>query len=125
LAAAGHQQLDFLSAAIAVAVNICLNIFLIPRYGMLGAALATLGSEVTWMFVSRYYFVHKVTFIGFGKHLVKPVVAGMIMILSLYLARKFFWPIQAALGLAVYFGTLLIIREGEVRSWVERWWAPT
>ncbi len=125
LAAAGYQQLDLASAAIAVGVNISLNIFLIPRYGMLGAALATLGSEVAWMFVSRYYFVHRVTFIGFGKHLTKPVIAGFVMILSLYFARNLFWPIQAALGLAVYFGTLLVIREDEVRSWVERWWAPS
>jgi O-antigen/teichoic acid export membrane protein len=122
LAAAGYQHLDLLSAGLAVSANLLLNIYLIPRLGMTGAALATIGSELTWLVTSRLYFTRKITKIGFGKHLVRPLIAGFLMVLAFYLAREVYWPIQATLGLAVYFGGLLILGEGEVRSWVVRLW---
>ncbi len=42
LSMTGRHMLELLNMSIAVAVNIVLNLLLIPRYGMLGAATATL-----------------------------------------------------------------------------------
>jgi Na+-driven multidrug efflux pump len=45
LAASGRQRLDLGCASAATAVNVGLNFLLIPSYGIIGAALATLVSE--------------------------------------------------------------------------------
>ena len=60
LVVSGHQKLNLVNALSATILNIFLNIILIPTYGILGAALATLSSMTfialarlieTWIFL--------------------------------------------------------------------------
>ena len=56
LRATGHQALDVRCAVTSASLNVVLNILLIPRFGMIGAASATVTADVVWFFMSYYYF---------------------------------------------------------------------
>ncbi len=44
----GNQKQAAYCVGIAAIVNICLNLVLIPKYGVLGACLATVSSTIIW-----------------------------------------------------------------------------
>ena len=52
---ARRTQLNWVISALAAAVNIGLNVLLIPRYGMIGAAIATLVAYVVLFFAMLWY----------------------------------------------------------------------
>lgn len=58
--AAGRVQHAYWNTALAVAVNVSLNLLLIPRYGFVGAAYATLVSHLCMLVVQHYYVVRNV-----------------------------------------------------------------
>ena len=117
LIASGNQRLDLTSAGVAVFFNVLLNIILIPLFGILGAAAATILSEVVWLIVSTYFFSRNVFRVSPYSYLLHPLVAAIPMVVWYYLATPLFWPISAIIGILIYFGILLIIGEREVRSW--------
>ena len=41
IAARGKPELNFYASLIVVSINISMNVFLIPKFGMIGAAIAT------------------------------------------------------------------------------------
>jgi len=55
LSVTGHQQKLVAFMAAGVAVNLALNVFLIPRYGMTGAASAALVAHVFWNTVAARF----------------------------------------------------------------------
>ena len=58
LSSINKESLRALSATIAAATNVVLNLFLIPKFSFAGAAIATAITEVV-LFASYYYFVAK------------------------------------------------------------------
>jgi O-antigen/teichoic acid export membrane protein len=57
LAVMGKQRKGMIAACVGAGLNILLNIILIPKYGMLGAATATLVAELAVLGVNiRYFF---------------------------------------------------------------------
>jgi len=60
LNAAGQHSVDLACAVAGTGVNVILNILLIPRYGMIGAAAATVASEVVWLILIRTLFARRV-----------------------------------------------------------------
>ncbi|MES1216010.1 MAG: flippase [Bacteroidota bacterium] len=52
----GNQRFSIYSLVASTVLNISLNIILIPRYGILGAAIANAASMVVWNFL-MYFFV--------------------------------------------------------------------
>jgi O-antigen/teichoic acid export membrane protein len=78
LVVSGYQKLNLVNALSATILNICLNIILIPKYGIMGAAWATLSSMTfialarlieTWIFLKINPYNSKI---------LKPIVAGLI-----------------------------------------------
>lgn len=55
----GHHKLFTKIMAVALFINICLNIILIKLYGMEGAAIAMVVSLVFWNFTSSFYIYKK------------------------------------------------------------------
>lgn len=51
----GHESYTIKGIGLAAVLNLLLNIILIPKYGMLGAAIATGFSMVVWNLVLRFY----------------------------------------------------------------------
>ncbi len=74
----GYQKLNLVNALSATILNICLNIILIPKYGIIGAAWATLSS-MTFIAIAR--LVETKIFLKinpFNIKIVKPILAGII-----------------------------------------------
>lgn len=117
LNAADYHNLDLRCAAIAVGFNVALNLVLIPNFGILGAASATIASEVIWFTFASYYFWRYVSKVSLLSPLIRPVLAAAAMGAGLLLSGPLFWPLKAILACASYFGILFVLGDREVRSW--------
>jgi O-antigen/teichoic acid export membrane protein len=109
LLAVRKQNVDLRSNALAVAVNMGLNLWLIPRYGALGAAAAQLIS-VTLLFAVQLAYVSwslfQVRIISLiGRFAV--AVGAMAALVSLLQIRTL-W-VTVPLGVIIYFGCLLAL----------------
>ena len=95
----GHQR-DIMWATVAAAVlNVALNLVVIPRYGMVGASLATLVTEVMRSVLAQH-FARRAGFPGPGlTRLWRPVVAATAMaVLLVWMDPASMW---TGLGLGV------------------------
>lgn len=117
LIAAGHQAIDLRCAIISTTVNVGLNLLLIPRYGMTGAATATLLGDAAWFLMSFLGFENKVMRLNPLPYLARPVLAGAAMAACLLLLASLSWMERAILSVIVYFVVLLALREPELRAW--------
>lgn len=116
LNAAGRANLDLRCASASVLFNIILNFLLIPRYGIIGSAVATLLSEVLWFSLAYYYFHRHIAHVKLFHLLLQPLMAAAVMGLFLVLSQSLFWMARATLGSVVYVATLLLLGQKEVRS---------
>jgi O-antigen/teichoic acid export membrane protein len=119
LNAAGQQHLDLRCAGTAFAINVILNLLLIPRFGIIGAATATVISELIWVSLAIYLFHRHVASVSLIKPLMHPLLSVMAMGACFWLAQSLFWLMQALLGILVYFGVLLILGQTELRTRVQ------
>lgn len=89
LAMTGHQKYNVLNTVTVTVLNILLNVFLIPRYGILGAAVAT-GISLTLVNVVRMLQVRRLLdLVPYTRAYVKPVAAGaVIFALALFLRAR-------------------------------------
>ena len=96
----GREDAIFRLTGWAAALNLLLNFMLIPRFGMTGAAVATVVTEAVrmviafWLIRSEGFQVTNIT------RLARPFVAGLAMAALLFFARP------SMLGLAVLIGVL-------------------
>lgn len=77
---------ELYAAAITLSLNIVLNVLLIPPYGIAGAALA---SAISLLAASAliWYYCRKITGFSFIREAVKPVIAGILTLVALFLLR--------------------------------------
>ena len=109
LMAINKQRSRLFSQGLAALLNIILNLILIPIYGFVGAAIATLMTEIIF-FITYTSFMVKYGFkfrfiISF---IYKPVIAATVMVFSLSLIGNLFLAI--IFGAFVYFIVLLPLR---------------
>lgn len=77
LSMTGHHMLELLSMSVAVACNIILNLLLIPEFGMLGAAIATLIALILAN-VLRFRQVYRIHHIfPVGANAIRPAIIGV------------------------------------------------
>ncbi len=116
LRATGHQNLDLRCAITSATLNVGLNILLIPRFGMLGAASATVFADLVWFVMSHHYFRRVVLSDEPLQPLAGPLLGGSAMCVVLWFARPLNWPLQLVLSIAAYlliqaqFGALTRLR---------------
>ncbi len=79
LNAAGKQSLDLRSAMVSAGLNVGLNLLLIPRYGMVGSAAATLIADTVWLGMACYFFNRAVIRLNPLGVLARPLAAGVAM----------------------------------------------
>ncbi len=111
LNAAGFQRLDLRGAIWSSAVNVGMNIALIPRYGLMGAAIATVGGDVVWFVMSYRNFQRHVMKIPFLPNAWRALAASLAMGLAIYFVPTEAWSLQAAAGAAVLVVALLSLGE--------------
>jgi O-antigen/teichoic acid export membrane protein len=102
LRATGHQALDLRCAITSASLNVGLNILLIPRFGMMGAASATVFADLVWFVMSYYYFRRAVLPGEPFPPLAGSLLGGTAMCVVLWFTQSMNWPFRLMLGLAVY-----------------------
>jgi O-antigen/teichoic acid export membrane protein len=108
LSSINRQDSRIFSQGTAALTNIILNFILIPMYGFIGAAVATLITEI--IFFSTYLsFIFKYDLrIKFVKLCVKPVIAAIVMTAALFFIENLF--LEMLVGAIVYIGVLLVLK---------------
>jgi len=110
LCASGHQRADLWAAAGATAVNVGLNLLCIPRWGILGAAAATVASEVVWVVSVAAVAVRRLG--PMRLRWAGPIGgAALIGALPAVLPVPLSWPWRMGLVLLLYAGALLAFRD--------------
>lgn len=100
-------------------VNLILNLILIPKFDAIGASIATVCSEFSVVII-QICFIHKdIEILSFIKHNLKYVALSAIMFAVIYpiayLLDGFVCTIvQVSAGLAVYFTSLLLLKDKTV-----------
>jgi O-antigen/teichoic acid export membrane protein len=117
LTAAGHQAVDLRCAMVSTTLNVGLNLLLIPRYGMIGAATATIVGDFAWFVLAWWLFQRKVMPLPLLPALARPLAAGAAMAAVLWFAQPLFWMARGAAALALYGIVLLLLGEPELRKW--------
>lgn len=112
LNAAERHDLDLRCATIATGLNILLNLVLIPRYGIVGAASATVISEIFWLGAALTYFHRHVQPVNLLPLLAPPLGAAALMAGGFLLTQPLLWTIQALVGVTVYVAVLLMLGQG-------------
>ena len=110
----GKQDVELINAIVMLILNIALNFWLIPIYGILGAAIAT-GASYAVINIARIVEVYKLLRMHpYGTNYHKPFVAGFVVIfLSVFLSMldisRQYWIISAATLSVVYFVVLYFL----------------
>ena len=86
LAAMRVVKVELYAALSATAINIILNIILIPRFGMNGSAFAS-AISFTVVTILIVYYCKKIAGFGFSIGFLKPVFAGLISLVLLILIK--------------------------------------
>ena len=104
----------YVSAAV---LNVCVNAFLIPRYGYVGAAFATLGSSLVSVVIQYHYLNRQLDIKKLWKYGLKYCAGGTIMGLGVFLAswkmpaKAMTTVFQMAIGGVIYGGYLILIKD--------------
>lgn len=107
----GRQKLNLVNSISLAGSNVALNLILIPRYGMNGAALATTLSLAATNILRVIEVKILYGFTPFRYDLVKPIAAGAVTSAVFYfLSRHFQWTgIPHTVGLCIAFAGLYIV----------------
>lgn len=95
------------NVAVAVA-NVALNLLLIPRYGLLGAAIATSLSYGLLNFLYTYQLYRETGIQPFTNGMIRPTVIAFALVGVLYWATTTFFTVTLPLLVAVYVVFLLL-----------------
>lgn len=119
LLANDKQGYHFIAMLIGVIINVTLNIFLIPRYGLVGAAVAKIISEVVVLSIF-YFFGRKFILFPFYVFLYKPLFASIIMgLLIMVIDLDIF--IKMMIGIVVYIVILFITKGIKISDYMLIW----
>ena len=111
LVSSGRQTLDILFTGASAAINIVLNLLLIGRLGMAGAALASLVAYATGPILGLLIPFTRPFSMAMFRASLKPTGAASIMLLAIWLsADRLGLLASAALGAAVYLGAIALVR---------------
>ena len=119
LNAINRQHLNAWATALAAAINIGLNLALIPLYGFLGASTATVVTEAAlctfgWWFVQRHRAELRLPVFGL---VWRTLVAGLVMGVILYPLSRFSIFLAAPAGFAAYALAIYLLRAVSPEEW--------
>ena len=115
----GYSRMNFYNSVVYLTATLILDFWLIPKYGLLGAALAGALTYVvinSLMMIEVYLLVNKI--VPFSRELYKPIVSALIAGVSAYWAKSYLlidypvWQLLLIGGsmLAIYLFTLKTLK---------------
>ena len=113
----GKENIDVLNSVAVIVVNVLLNLWLIPAYGILGAAIATTTGLVL-MHIARFLEVYRLyTMTPYEMSVLKPISAALIAAFVTLIFQHFApipFYLQMGLAIGIYgFGVLRFGLEAE------------
>ncbi len=111
LIATNHQRIDLLGNAIAVAVNLTLNVLLIPRYGATGAAATQLISMLCLLAVEAGYSMRRLYSLEWRQAVMTCAGPLLLMTLVVWQVRALGFIMAAIFGALVYLGGVLLTQR--------------
>lgn len=115
------RRLYFIADLLAAISNLALNLLLIPRLGIKGAAIAYVFSTLVWLLMLYYSFCREIFVINLSKYLAKPVIAcGIAVAVAQLLGNMPLLP-GLVFFMTVYGGLLILskaISLSEIRSYL-------
>lgn len=109
LSSIDRQEYRMLSVGFSAGFNIILNIILIPYYSYIGAAVATVLSELFLYVLFLFYINKSYVDVKVNREFIKPLAASMVMALMVYLIKDMNLVIIIGVAAFVYFSSLLIL----------------
>jgi len=110
LVASNLQNYWLLFSGLSCGLNILLNLFLIPLYGIEGAATATVISYGMFLLWGMILEKTRMFSIDIIINIVKPVIAGLIMFLFIIVLKQSLW--ISFLPAAVIYSGIFVILKG-------------
>jgi len=107
LVMAGFQIQELIFSVMCLLTNIGLNLWLIPEYGIEGAAIATFASVVLLNICKVIYIYAKLRIHPFSSAFVKPLLIGIIT--GVVLFSKFLFNAKANLGIILFINALFFL----------------
>ncbi len=93
---------SFQMAAIGLGINFCANFYCIPKFGIAGAAMTTLFTEVVVCFFGVYWVSKTIPLSRLGKSIVRPVVATLVMSMVVWALRSAPLPFTIIIAALLY-----------------------
>lgn len=104
--ALGEVAHGYWNAALAASINIALNLFWIPRYGIMGAVGATLISHFALLAVSQFYVARHMGNLFFSRRWLKILFVNLILFLGLQLFGEPYGLLAVSIAVVVYLAVL-------------------
>lgn len=121
LNATNRQNLNTAALGVIMTLNVLMNIFLIPRFEVIGASLAALVSNI-FLFIFCLFASNwpKKIFTSTSLSFLKILTSAIIMTFVVFSAKKIlFWPLTILLGALVYASLLIlfkVVKLEEIRN---------
>lgn len=108
------QKYEFYCALIGAGINVLLNLMMVPRFGIIGSALALVLSELV-IWISAYGFVgRRITIIPVFSRIWRPLIGGGLLVIMFYYMRLINLLIAGIFGL-IFYTAIFILIEPEAR----------
>jgi O-antigen/teichoic acid export membrane protein len=110
LVASNNQRINLEGNLISMALNIFLNLLLIPRFSFMGAAIASLSSSVM-LIVYQYWFVSKKLFkIDYVRIIMKPSISACAMGVFIMMYKEINLYVLIPISALVYVVAILALK---------------
>jgi O-antigen/teichoic acid export membrane protein len=106
LSMAGKSKINLFNLCLAGILNIFLNSILIPKFGINGAAFATMITYLSWTGLSIYWTKKNLSIIPFNKKMIRIILVSIIPTLIILIIKSFLEITQLT---ALLLGTLFIL----------------
>lgn len=102
---------------LAFLLNLSTNLYVVPRYGYIGAAITTVATEAAALIMFYLVLHNDFPLMDIKNTILKPVVAGLLMGVVIFILRHSNLFVLVPLGAVVYIGSLFLLHPFNEREW--------
>jgi O-antigen/teichoic acid export membrane protein len=104
------QRVVMYATGLCVAVNIILNLLIIPTFSYIGASYVMVATELTTFSICFYYASKNLCFVQVQRVVLKPLIGSFVMAVVVYYLRPINIFIIFGVAVWVYFASLIALR---------------